>query len=219
MKMRLGGQIGTIVFLLGTPLLGRADILFSDYGSGDTYNTGNGWTVGMGVTLNLQPAAAFTPSVTDTLSEIDVSVGYLSGTNGVTVNLLNSVGGIPTGKPIESWTLTDLPSFGSSGQVETLDSAGPPVSLVHGKTYWLQVAPADGTTDASWYLSDSSVGSIYVANSGGPVYMVRTQDLPAFQILGPSVVVPEPAFFLPIGAAWVAMWVIRKRRYDPLRDC
>jgi hypothetical protein len=214
MKMRLGGQIGTILFLLGVPLLGRADILFSDYGPGDSYNTGNGWTVGMGVTVNdLQPAAAFTPSVTDTLSEVDVSVGYLSpGTNGVTVNLLNSAGGIPTGKPLETWALTDLPPFGSSGQVETLDSVGPPVSLVHGKTYWLQLAPADLTTDASWYLSDSSVGSIYVDNSGGPIYMVETQDLPAFRILGPSVV-PEPSFFLPIGMTLLALCVIGKRRY------
>lgn len=206
--MRLRAQIGTILLFLGISLLGKADVLFSDYGLGDSYNTAYGWTVGVGMTSdNLAPAAAFKPSVTDTLSEIDISVGYLSGTNAVTVNLLNGSGGIP----LESWTVTNLLPFGSLGEVETLDSAGPPVTLVQGKTYWLQLQPADLTTDASWYLSNTSVGSLYVTGSGRPTY-VGTQYLPAFRILGPNVV-PEPAFVVPIGAALIGLWVIRKRRH------
>lgn len=210
--MRLHSQVGMILLLLGIPLVGKADVLFSDYGPSDAYNTAYGWTVGLGMTSdNLRPAAAFKPSVTDTLSEIDISVGYLSGTNGVTVNLLDNSGGIPASTPLESWTVTNLLPFGSLGEVATLDAAGPPVTLVLGRTYWLQLQPADLTTDASWYLSNTSVGRLYVTGSGGPTY-VGTQYLPAFQILGPATA-PEPAFLVPIGAALLALWVIRKRRY------
>jgi hypothetical protein len=205
-------QIGTILFFVGIPLLGRADILlFSDYGPGNTYNTSNGWTVGTGSTLNdLQPAAAFTASATGTVSQIDVSVGYLSGTNAVTVNLLNDSGGIPTGKPLESWMLPNLLPFGSPGKVETLSSAVPTVSVVEGKTYWLQLAPADNTTDAFWYLSDSSVGSFYGTDSNGPAF-VGNQYLPAFQVLGTPV--PEPSFLVLIVVGLIALCVVRKRAY------
>jgi|SRR5215469_5222714 len=214
MGIRRSGKIGTIWLLLAIPMLGRADVvLFSDYGSGNTYNTGFGWTIGGGGSSLSEPAAAFTPSLTAGLTQINISLAYISGTNQVDVNLKVDAGGAPAVNPLESWVVTGLPPFSAPGQVETLTSSSP-IKLHKGTTYWLQVLPGDATTNAIWYENDfstsSSIGALFVSTSGTPSYM-GNQYLPAFGVSGGANPVPEPGFVIPIGAAFVGLLMIRKR--------
>ena len=169
-----------------------ADIVFSNFGPGNTYQGNIGYTLGNGI----EQAMAFTPSSNFTLAQIDVGIGIvpLSGINSVMLSLEGASGGLPDGT-IESWTLIDLPEFGStSNTVQTVNPAKP-VSLVSGTEYWL-VASASNF-EGAWNLNSSgSTGPVAIKRGSSGWFLsgsALTQGAFAVQGHPVGVGVPEPA--------------------------
>ncbi len=159
------------------------------------------------------PAMAFTvPAGADyELTQIDIGLtaeGDL-GTASVTVSLMTDAGGIP-GSVITSWTLTNLPEFGS---ITTIDSsqtipgiAG--ITLSGGTQYWLTVFPDNPDTHAGWnFNSTSQKGGAAYSYDGGNSWIYRSSDiLGAFEVHGDPVALCQPLSITDLGASPAILW-------------
>ncbi len=203
--MRRHYTIGAILLLMGTPLPGKADTVFSDYGPSHNYSpVFNGYEVGNGYAL----AAAFSSPANYTLTQIDLSIEPLFGNPTVIVDLLNDSSGMP-GALIESWNLT-LPTPASPvGILETVTPVGA-VPLLAGTQYWLQVAGGSGS-GGNWFFACCGPDFGPVVDSlNGSVFSNRPALRPAFDVLGSPV--PEPRFLSSLVIGIVALaWIKRYR--------
>lgn len=164
--------------------------IFSSFGPGYAVDNNSYCVYGSSVASNcgvstsaLAPAAAFTSTGNYVVSQIDLSLNWYQGTNGVTVSIFTDVGNAP-GVLLGSWTvsgLQDLPD-------PPLTTIAAGVTLASGASYFLQVAPGGATTEAGWVLGPSVGGVLYDPPSLGSGSIVL---LPAFDVLGNAV--PEPA--------------------------
>jgi hypothetical protein len=83
-----------------------------------------GWTIsGSSNGTQYADAMPFTPSANATVKEIGVAVGYVSGTNEVTVSLNADSSGLP-GSPLGSFTVSNLPIFGTCCSAEVQSMSG-----------------------------------------------------------------------------------------------
>ena len=102
----------------------------------------------------------FTSTTAFTLSEIDVAIGLVSGTNpgGVTLYLETSTipagGGVPTNTVLDSWVLGSLPALFSCCAIESVFGTD---SLAANTQYWI-VAIAASDTWAGW--NPNTIGEI-----------------------------------------------------------
>src|SRR6266581_4135269 len=108
----------TFVALLAFSVPVMADIAYSNLGSPASYNCCTGWTVGgpnspVGL---VNDAEQFTSLVSGSVTQIDVGLGWVVGTNSATIELWTSVGNLP-GVMLGSGTVTNLPVFGSTSTI------------------------------------------------------------------------------------------------------
>ena len=92
----------------------------------------------------------FTPAASAKVQEIDVGVGWVSGTNEVIVNLAEDNGGVP-GNVIGTWAVSGLGTFGDCCQLATVTGINH-VKLTAGTPYWLYLSTDDTNADtwAAW---------------------------------------------------------------------
>jgi len=205
----------SLALLLLLPAVSRADTVYSTFGSGQTFNTSaGGWALfcnapSCGAFQDV--AAAFTPTGTFTLTQIDVAASYLSGTNGIEVMLLSDASGTP-GSILESWSLSDLPPFGTSFTPESV-TAALPITLNSGTQYWVALVPSVGGF-LTWNFAPTLVGTTDVLGSStGPNWAADSnQFLPAYDVLGTPVATPEPSSLLMLWSGLLAVCGTRLRR-------
>jgi hypothetical protein len=122
------------------------------------------------------PAMQFVPSINATVTELDVAVEWIEGTNEVDLGLYADAGGVP-GTLLKTFTATDLQSDGGCcGLAVGKDKEGIPV--VGGTPYWVAVTTDKNGTDtfASWEFNSTdqldalpsavNKGSGWVTNGG-----------------------------------------------------
>jgi hypothetical protein len=107
---RLSAAAGMLLFI-GTA---GAATIYNNFGPGNAYSTSLGWAVsgstsGVGA---ITPAMAFTPSGTYTLTQIDVAITFLAGTNSTSLTLNSDSSGVPGGV-LATWALSSLPAVGT----------------------------------------------------------------------------------------------------------
>jgi len=199
--------LATVLFAV-TPA--QADIIFSDFGPGYGFYTGAGWLIsGVNSSWGLNTVAMdFTPGATYTLTQIDVAVGWDSGTNGITLSLNDSPYGVP-GVALETWNLTGLPRDGVA-----IDTVTPltQINLVAGTQYWI-VAAGLSDTMAGWsWNSIGETGNFALdMGSGWGAYPGQRQG--AFDVQGSSSSsTPEPATALFAAAGLGLLAVFRRKR-------
>lgn len=177
----------------------RAGTIYSDFGSGYSFNTTNGWDVDPVQII----AEAFTPSSDFTLTQIDIALSFdnaFSGTNGATVELVNDANGSPGSTVLEYWDLTNLPDSSTSFTPETLTSSSNP-TLSSGTQYWVEVFPADLTTyyDVWNWNNQGQTGVAYSTDSGVTWTFDSAATASAFDVLGTPVPEASTVLLLAMG--------------------
>jgi hypothetical protein len=189
-------------------------VVYSDFGPGQTYgsslNDAAGSTSFIGEQIGY--ADPFTPTSTVTFASVVLPLSSVSGTKSLIVSLRPSVSGQP-GSPLESFTVTGLPSFPTS-TVYTLNSLLNPV-LTAGSTYWIAIFPGGSNTVAGWNFDSVGVNG-GAANVNGSATWTHNPDntSSAFEVLGNAVPTPEPASLSMLAGlgACAAAWVGKRRR-------
>lgn len=151
------------------------------------YNAASGWTV---VAEAASPfgqqhvAMAFVPSVSGVVKTINVAVGLMGGTNGVTVSLNSDAQGVP-GAVLHKADVTGLPQFGTCCVTSSI-SAKKGVRLSAGTQYWVLVKTGKKTADTSAAWNHSTAGFVgTVAFDKGSGWQVRSDSVSAaFSVLG-----------------------------------
>jgi hypothetical protein len=169
------------------PDLSAATIIYNNISRVETgrYNCCQGWTISgpdSPVGQTFADAMPFTPAVNDTVTKVLVAVGFVTGTNGVTVSVNEDAGGLP-GNVLQSFELTALETFGSCCLFET-SIANIPVTA--GTQYWVVVATSDETSDTwnAWNqnVTDQTQQPFAFFNNG--VWQPTSGILGAFAVLG-----------------------------------
>ena len=170
MKSKILGLLA--VALLAGPMAVRAEIIFSNLGAGDSFQSD--FTGGRNVagassptgSVNT-PAYSFVASVGGSLSEIGLGLHWVSGTNSVVVSLYTVVpwsvytgpafGTIQPGTLLGSWTLANIRSTtgATTGLATVTGISG--VNLTAGATYFLTLSPSASDTYVVW--NNNSTGA------------------------------------------------------------
>ena len=169
-----------------------ADVIFSNFGAGDSYQTNVGRTVGSPGDFAAAMYFDAPASSNYAFDGFDLAAWYVAGTDAITAQLMTSSGGLP-GTTLESFSLTPSP-YPSS--ILSATSVLHP-TLTAGGRYWLAVAPSDSTTWAAWNFADSDTRDSAESYDGGATWsLLPAVGNGAFRIYGsPALPVPEPAFY------------------------
>ncbi len=199
-----------ILFLAASSLLAsafaNADVAFNNFDSGDTFNTGTGWTIsGLSSAVGTQfvQGEQFKSATTGNLSSITIAMGYVTGTNAGSVTLYSDAGGT-LGSALGTYGLSSMGAFGSSYTPSFIGVGSGPV-LTAGSMYWL-VATSASDAWLAWNWSTTDSGGHYLEINGSPSYTTDTHG--AFRV--ETTPVPEPASMVALGAGLVAL--ARRRR-------
>jgi hypothetical protein len=165
-------------------------IIYSNFGHGDSYYGCCGYTESgpTSIVANIIQSMAFTPTKgTYVLLQIDLAIGYLTGTMGYQLELRADDGGQP-GRKIASWKVKRLFTFGAtSTSVQTIDAleAGV-ITLSKGHQYWL-VPIVNSDEWAAWNENSvGAAGNMAQSLDGGATWKVVGLTTPngAFDVLG-----------------------------------
>jgi hypothetical protein len=206
------------------PAASRADsVIFSNFGpQGAVYHLtlGSAGPFGAAYSTTGVPgdvAVPFTPSSDAELSQIILpllleSIAGVPTPNDTTVELVDSVNGLPGPTVLESWSPIVLPFFTDSPPV-TLTSA-PSVFLASGTQYWIVV----GTVGTDFWLSND-IGQINTFLLGHGTDWVSGAGLfegPAYEVTGtapaPPTTTPEPSSLPLLGIGLLAFAGLRLRK-------
>lgn len=213
--MRRAYQV-LVVFLLATFWFctpASAQFVIGNFGPGDSFDTRAGYTetgpdaVPFGIGAH-SVGVGFIPDATAPLESLTVAISHLSGTDGAHLFLSDGSTGLP-GTTLESFTLTNLPVFGSDFTPQTLYSTTKP-TLNAGTTYYLYEYEAGDEFDV-WNnsLLAQNAGILLESDNGVPYGVKATTLLPAFRVT----LVPEPnanAFLALLGLGSLG-WLSRRR--------
>ena len=176
-----------------TPIPEGTNTIYSNFGSGHSYNCCSGWTESGPTSVAAPPAfiqaMAFTPTKgTYLLTQLDLAISWALGTNGYKLELHADDHGKP-GRRIAKWEVTGLPLFGStSSAVETIKVRGLIILEKHHQ-YWL-VPIVNSDEWAAWSLNSvSASGNGAISTDGGSTWTPLYYGAPgspngAFDILG-----------------------------------
>lgn len=161
--------------------------IFSTLGDDNAYNPSNGWTIANPGTVGFTQWFAFpiTPSKDATVSEIVEAVGYVTGTNSVTVALMSDNGGLP-GDVLQEKTVKNLDTFGNCCNV-AVDKIKDGIQLKGGTTYWVAaILPQKKqyTTWDAWNYSTENTSSVPAAFYNGTSWVQTTAQYSAFAVYG-----------------------------------
>jgi uncharacterized protein (TIGR03437 family) len=163
-------------------------------------NTGAGSCISGAATLDCGPltnrwvAVPFTPNGDITLVRADLALGWLSGTNGAVINLVNDSSGLPGNTVLETWSATHLPYLATSNLISLASTTA--VTLKRAQRYWFIVEGIAANSLDTW--NGNSAGQTGGAESldQGVTWNTANQILRAFDVIGAPV--PGEAAALPV---------------------
>jgi hypothetical protein len=199
--------------MLPAATLEAGTIIYSDLGVVTPYNGGSAWDVEGTSTATFQSIGApFTPGANYSLTEIDVALQYLSGTNAVTLALETDSSGVP-GTVLEAWALTSLPDFSSTSSVLQMETPTSPILLLAGTQYWVVAIPGAADTTAGWNFANTGVTpNLDVLDTVGGTWFTDTSNSnPAFDVQGNLTSAPEPSTALFAAGGLLLLGFARRR--------
>jgi hypothetical protein len=166
-------------------------IIYSSLGPNNTFS-GDGFCVsgataqGCTTVVSRYIAAPFTALVTSSISAISIAASNISGPNGVILNLRsNNTTGIP-GPVLQSWSVQNLPGFGSTASISTFNLTSS-MALQAGQKYWLEMQGLTSDSMEYWFTNSLGLGGGVTSISQAawtPLSGYGGGTLPAFAIYG-----------------------------------
>jgi len=162
-------------------------VIFSNLGptASDNYNDTTGYYVlGPTNSLGLSEqwiALPFSPAANSHVAELEVAVGWISGTHDVIVGLYSDSSG-DVGTLLASGTATKIPSFGACCKLVTVHI--PRTAVTAGTQYWIGVTSDDtNAPDFTGVFEASNAGTI-AGDVGLGGWVAFSANLPAAAALG-----------------------------------
>ena len=149
------------------------------------YDCCGGWTIsseGSIVGARQDVAMPFTPSNNYAVKAITAAVGYVAGTNAVTISLNADDGGLP-GAVLRKATVTGLPVFGTCCVTASIGGKGTPVAA--GTQYWVVVKTDKKSPDTwdAWNMNNIGAQGTFAFNTGTG-WQASSGPLGAFSVSG-----------------------------------
>jgi hypothetical protein len=195
------------VLSLASP--GHADVVFTDFGAGNTYNHILAWATNNNNIGFQEVAMPFTPTENAQLTNAIVAFGYGVQGSAAIFNLYSNASGTPGTLLASSSVITPSQPFNSAtSDLTAVDFSSANIQLVAGTTYWLDADPTFGGS-TSWNETTSGSGTFVYRTSPTAGWSSSAGTLGAFNING---VVPEPGSVLLFAASGLALLVRRRAR-------
>jgi len=162
-------------------------VIFTTLGEGNAYNPGSGWTIANTGAVGFTQWFAFpvTPSADATVTQIVEAVGYVTGTNSVTIALMDDNGGVP-GNILQKKTVKNLDTFGNCCNV-AVDKFRTGVPVKAGTTYWVAALlpkKSQASTWDAWNLSTADQDVVPAAFYNGTTWVQTNANYSAFAVYG-----------------------------------
>jgi len=190
-------RISLISLALLTAAMASADVSFSTFGAGDSFNGGLGYGISTptsGLGLDSFLGQQFTSATSGDLSAISVATFLVNGSGDITLGIYADDGTGHMGVPLGTWNV-NTPA--SPSAISTF-SIAPGISLSAGQKYWLGMS-GNNDTWAAWLFNDHGATGLLAPNFSGPSTFSGT--LSAFRIETQAVPEPTTIAALTLGAA------------------
>lgn len=188
-------------------------VTYTNLGSG-SYNQHGAWLIS-GAANTFNPGYAsfadpFMASIGGTLSQIDVGLGNLSGTNSAQVSIYTNVSN-NLGKLVFSGTVSNQPVFASTSTILATLNPGSG-ALKAGHNYFLVVTPGAADTADGWNLNNTGAQGILLLDSGSGFVAQPSGTLSAFDVKVNAATTPEPSTWVTLGTGLLGVFGAAGRR-------